>query len=190
MNQNRTAADVAQLESEVIILRGEIEAERSRVAVLEAENTTLKIEKARLEQRTREEMTKATEVETILNMVSSGLVGALSRLKNSRTLQKQALRAAQEEELGVGQEDSAFRPQTPPPHPAPVYRETDEDRADRLRGAAERVTEHQRVPRLGTVRTDIQDERLPLVRPRFVPDANSGTLEELAGGVQSRTSRA
>lgn len=189
MNQIRTAADVAELESEVIILRGEIESARSRIAVLEAENATLKIEKARTDQRAREEMTKATEVETILNMVSSGLVSALARLKNQRQMTRSALRAQQEEELGVGGKDAP-----PVAQPTVQYQETDEDRRDRLRGAAERLTDRQPVARLsGRVNTALADadSRLPQMTypaPRAV-DLDREQLNALGGDQHPREQR-
>jgi hypothetical protein len=105
-----TATNVAELESEVLILRGETDSQRVRIAVLEAENDQLKIANARLELAIRDEIRKSAEVETIINQMSIGLVGAIEKMRRNREVEKQIRKMEQTDHI-IGE-----IMHSPPPH--------------------------------------------------------------------------
>jgi hypothetical protein len=192
--QARTANDVAQLESDYEYLYNEnIRLERE-LAVITADRTRLQVENALLEGKSMQNLVKATRMETIVRNVSAGLVQALQALNDERSIERTVKRQVQEQQL----EDEtgpapAFLRQPPPP---PLVRtESDEDRVDRLRGAAERLARSP-VPvattRPGQIDHTIaaHDSRLPRMdygRDVIDEEADRANLAGLAGNMETQT---
>jgi hypothetical protein len=205
----RTAADVAQLESDNEYLMGENERLSRELAVVTADRSRLQVENAMLEGRARENLVKATRMETIVRQVSAGLVSALQEITQERTVERTVRRQVQEsqleEETGpapsflrrdiVGAQAGGERSQTAPASGPQVQsearRESDQDREDRLRGAAERVSRPPNYPprRMGQIDPSLadKDSRLPVnqMPPR---DLDAEELANLGGEMKSNKS--
>lgn len=95
----RAASDVAEMESDVFLLRSEKEALTTQVALLTQERDQAKIELALMAARMQEELVRATQMETIMSQVSMGLVAGLQKMHQAKMHQRAARRIIQEREL-------------------------------------------------------------------------------------------
>lgn len=165
----RTATEVAEMESDIALFRKECEALRTQLAMATQERDALKIEVAIMSARAQEELVRATQMETIMSQVSMGLVAGLQKMATAKQIARALGREEQERNLEVGQDghspiyrrppDNAVRPpndgwrrQSPPPEPEAPRRapETERQRIERL---ASRPVERL-IPRMG-------DDRIP-----------------------------
>lgn len=205
----RTAADVAQLESDNEYLSSENERLVRELAVITADRSRLQVENAMLDGRARENLIKATRMETIVRQVSAGLVSALQEITQERTVERSVRRRVQEDQLAketgaapsflqdqdqassrsgdeVGRAEVQASPKIAPTVPAFLRPESEQDRADRLRGAAERVSRPLPPPprRMGQIDPSLadKDSRLPMnqMPPR---DLDEEELAKLAGNL-------
>lgn len=103
----RTAEDVANMETELHDLRALLEDMRQRLVIADTERKTLKIENALLKRKSDDNLEKATRMETIMSQVSAGLVAGLMQMKEERDVARALRRGEQEDYLGVGGADSA-----------------------------------------------------------------------------------
>lgn len=220
----RTALDVAQLEADNEYLHNENERINRELAIVSADRSRLQIENALLEGKARENLLKATRMETIVRVHSSGLVQALTEITQERTTERAVRRQVQEQQLEeetgaapsfltrgtdrtrprdhdagfqtdghatLNRDDEGERGDERPALPAPVRdevqpearRESDQDREDRLRGAAERLAGNRMPPRTPRIDTTLADRDSRMPGGPFVRD--QGTLEELAGVIKS-----
>lgn len=214
----RTAQDVAQLEADNEYLHNENERISRELAVVTADRARLQVEFAMLESKSRENLLRATRMETIVRVHSAGLVSALNEITQERVTERAVRRQVQEQQMeeetgpaptflarrppaqipsprddadstrsevleaGAGRnDDQTAAPERPPVQPE-TRRESDQDREDRLRGAAERVARPMipRTPRIDHTLAD-RDPRMP--GGPFTRE--HGTLEELAGVIKS-----
>lgn len=152
----RTAADVAQLESDNEYLHGEVERLNRELAIVTADRNRLQVENAMVSGTSRENLVKATRMETIIRQVSSGLVDALATISREREVAREVRKQVQEERLQGDEPPPAFLAQ----HAEPANERPRRDLATEVRRAAE-VVAPPRPPVTGRVRTDIHDSRLP-----------------------------
>jgi regulator of replication initiation timing len=132
--RQRTAEDVAQMESDIAWYREETERLNRELAIALQERNRLQVENALLMGKSMENLAKASRVEAILDNVCNGLVMSLKGIREERHLDREIRRQTQIEMISADGGD-------PPPkfleRPSPGR--NDEERADILRGAAERV---------------------------------------------------
>lgn len=176
---NRTAADVAQMESDLEYLRGEVERLTRDLAVVTADRTRLQVENAMLAGRANENLVKATRMETIVRQISSGLVDALKTIDREREVQREVRRQVQEEHLAGSEPPPQFL-QRQHPEPTPVRnlpRETAR--------AAEEVMPP-RAPRPARIDHSLadRDTRLPPA-PAYSQTDDERELARIAGDIQS-----
>lgn len=114
MATQRTATDVAEMESDLVLARAEVERLRTQVAVLTQENGNLRSNLAQAEGIAREEMIRATQMETIMSQVSMGLVAGLNKMQDRKRSEREARRLDQERALGVGDSGGPSFVRTPP----------------------------------------------------------------------------
>lgn len=206
----RTAQDVAQLEADNEYLHGENERLARELAVITSDRSRLQIENAMLEGRSRENLLRATRMETIVRVHSSGLVAALTEITQERTVERSVRRQVQEEQLAeetgpaprflrrdvveteAGDQRDQAAPAARPQVQPEARRESDEDRSDRLRGAAERLARPvapvaMRPGRIDHTLAD-RDDRLPRTNyPGHEEYQETESLRELAGGMTDKT---
>lgn len=103
----RTAEDVANMETELHDLRALLEDMRQRLVIADTERKSLKIENALLKRKSDDNLEKATRMETIMSQVSAGLVAGLMQMKEERDVARALRRGEQEDYLGVGGADTA-----------------------------------------------------------------------------------
>lgn len=166
--QQRTAADVAQLESDNEYLNSEVERLTRDIAVVTADRNRLQVENAMLQGRSSEMLVKATRMETIIRGVSAGLVDALGTMDRERNVQRQVRRQEQEEQLTGGE-----------PPPQFLRRDLGQETARAAENLAPR-----RPLVTGQVRTDISDSRLPPA-DMGLPTDDENELARLGGHIQS-----
>lgn len=232
----RTAQDVAQLEADNEYLRNENERQGRELAVVTADRQRLLIENAMLDAKGREHLLRATRIETIVNVHSSGLVAALQEIKQERATERAVRRQVQEDQLTEetgpaptflrtrdnSQLETRFESEVAQDEGGDHYdqaaaepgvrvqpearRESDEDREDRLRGAAERIAPRPMIPsaplsmRPGRVDLTLaaRDPRIPamgdypadpVVHPTRMSQQqeDDANLRRLAGQIEQRT---
>ena len=76
----RTASEVAEMESEILILRSENEALRIQIAVAASERDQAKIELALITAASQEHLIRATQLETILQQAGSTITSGLAQM--------------------------------------------------------------------------------------------------------------
>lgn len=191
-----TASAVAEMESELALLRTDNQKLQTMLALAETERDAKKIEVTLITQKWQEEMIRATQMETIMSQVSMGLVSGLHKMQEQKARARQARQASQENDLQVGQHDHSpvYAPSrsfasggfVEPDHTESV-RGIDFQQVSRARRPA--VDERQPIERLGgervgpprprsdglvmranDPRTNIIDERLPKVDLRTDQD--------------------
>lgn len=165
----RTAQDVAQLEADNEYLHNENERLTRELAIVTSDRSRLQVENALLEGKGRDALLKLTRMETIIRVHSSGLVASLQEIAQERVTERAVRRQVQEDQItgetgpaptflsrgtdrtrpreevvgaveatGGQQYDQVAAPARAPVQPE-ARRESDQDREDRLRGAAERI---------------------------------------------------
>jgi hypothetical protein len=92
-----TAEQVANTEHELIAAKAEAARLTTRVAVLTQQVETLTADNIKLRSERDTEMTRAVQMQTIMESVSAGLIDGITKMRVNR-------RERQERELGVGQE--------------------------------------------------------------------------------------
>lgn len=155
----RTAQDVAQLEADNEYLHNENERLTRELAIVTSDRSRLQVENALLEGKGRDALLKLTRMETIIRVHSSGLVASLQEIAQERVTERAVRRQVQEDQItgetgpaptflsrgtdrtrpreevvGAVDSEAARAPVQPE-----ARREADQDREDRLRGAAERI---------------------------------------------------
>lgn len=150
----RTAQDVANMESELDELRGMVAELQHLLTVSDTERKSLQVQNVLLQRQALDNHEKAVRMETIMSQVSSGLVAGLKEMKEEREVARAVRRQVQEHNLEVGRtaapeflragartpDNSRVVLDSVDPSVQPeARREPDQDREDRLRGAAERV---------------------------------------------------
>lgn len=203
----RTAADVAQLESDNEFYQNEnIRLERE-LAVVTADRARLQIENALLSTKIMDATKKVTRMETIVRVHSAGLVAALTEITSERVTERAVRRQVQEEQLTEetgpapsflrtpensrvvvepatrDERDQVAASERPPVQPE-TRRESDQDREDRLRGAAERLAQRRMPPGTPRIDTTLADRDSRMPGGPFTR-ADAGDLEELAGRINS-----
>lgn len=101
----RIAEDVAEMQSEIAILRNENEQLRQRCAIAEAERSRLQIDNVALDAKSRDYMTRAVRMETIMKQVSAGLIAGLNEMQQDREVARAIRQRQQEDDLGVSEQD-------------------------------------------------------------------------------------
>lgn len=174
---NRTAEDVADMETELYHLRRDLAEAQRELTVCTTERTSLKIEVALLTQKADDRLTKLTRIETMVTGLASSLFAQLKEIREERELAQAVRRQAQENALEVGstnspapeflqqrraplneEERDTGRVRTRPREISPrddvdaaeqlrrstaeedhAFEREEQDKRDRLRGAAERI---------------------------------------------------
>lgn len=200
------------MESELHDLRALVEDYKTKFIVADTERKTLKIEVALLQKKCDERLERMTKVESMMTHLASGLHAGLKEMREERDIERAVRRQSQEEQLEketgaapsflrtpvnsrvevVHAEDRDQHVASDPIERAPVQpaarRESDEDREDRLRGAAERLAQR-RVPPPQPPGTPNIDTTLADRDPRMpggpFTRADAGELEQLAGQIRS-----
>jgi hypothetical protein len=96
-NGQRTANEVAQLETEVEILRNENEQLHRQLAIVSADRSRLQIENAMLAGQSRDNLVKATTMETIIRQVAAGMVESLNVMTRERAVERAMKQRGQEQ---------------------------------------------------------------------------------------------
>lgn len=211
----RTAEDVANMESEIHDLRALVDDYKTKFTQADTERKMLKVEVVILQRKADERLERMTKVESMMTHLASGLHAGLKEMREERDIERAVRRQSQEsqlvEETGPaptflrtpensrlvisGQESDN---QHPPAAPEVRARESDQDREDRLRGAAERIRPMPPPFRPGRVDTSLaaHDMRLPPHvdysdgRPVVNPtrqEHDDENLLRLAGNMDQRT---
>lgn len=194
INRNRTAADVAQMETDLAYFRDQNEKLSREVHILTGEKNRLQVENTLLQASSMENHRKASRVEAILDNVCNGLVMSLKGLREERALAVEMRKQVREEVAPIENRVVPKPRLEPPPAPPeieyeepPAPRDLDQearDRADRLRGAAEHVAPRLPVnPRMPPARpaTARIDETLANRDPRMPKMVDVGTGDLLMG---------
>lgn len=197
----RTAQDVAQLEADNEFYHGEVERLTRELAVIAADRSRLQVENAMLAGNSRDNLVKATRMETIVRQVSAGLVTALQEITQERRVQTEMRRQVQEEQLTeeTGAAPSFLRrapeqrsqgeaPSGPGQEVArPVAQASAQvDRTREVARAAEMIAPPNRPnpARIDPTLAD-KDSRLP-GPPQYGQRTDTEDLEHLAGNIESR----
>ncbi len=164
----RTAEDVANMESELIDLRHLNEDLKQRLVASETERKILRIANELLKFKSDENLTKATKVETIMRQVAAGLMAGIKEMNEEKELARAVQRQVQEDQLGVG--DDRDRP------PGAIFK------------AAQREYERQQVEGAHTDRhtsqTPNHEEIEPQPRLVRVPLADEARADQLRGAAE------
>lgn len=102
----KTAIEVAEMESEVTLLRNELNNARVRIELLTQERDTLRNDLVVAQNAAKLELVRATTMESIMQQVSSGLIAGLRKMESERSAERNARRLAQEQQLEVGSDKS------------------------------------------------------------------------------------
>lgn len=183
-NHQRTAADVAQLESDLEHYRTENERLERELAVVTADRNRLQVENAMVGGSARENLVKATRMETIVRQVSAGLVAALQEITQERRVQTEVRRQVQENHMAeeTGEPPAFLQRSTPIPAPR-----QSPDRTREVARAAEMIAPPSRpVPaRIDHSLAD-RDSRLPGPPQYGEAELDADELAKLGGNIQSR----
>lgn len=186
---SRTAEDVADMEQELLELRVQLDSATRSLDLMTQERNRLQVENALLDGKVRDNLVKATRIETVLSQVAHLLVTSLKEIQTERETARVARRQEQEDRIirdeppppaflradkGLEREASAYRGDRDEEPPAPrqprsigmTEAEGQRARAEQLRGAAERIASRLPPPpprRPGQMNPDLagRDPRLP-----------------------------
>jgi hypothetical protein len=174
-NHQRTAADVAQLESDNEHYRNENERLERDLAIVTADRNRLQVENAMIAGNARENLIKATRMETIVRQVSAGLVSALNELTQERKVQGEMRRQVQVEQM----EEETGAP------PAFLRQQRSGDPTRAVARAAEMIAPP-RAPTPARIDHTIADKDPRLPPASYGSDQDDDELARLGGNIQSR----
>jgi hypothetical protein len=103
--EQRTASEVAEMASEIAILRGESEALRRQLDVALSERDGYRLELALAKAAAERELIRATQMHTIMSQVSAGLISGLKKMEAARIADREQRQARQESDLGIDPTD-------------------------------------------------------------------------------------
>jgi hypothetical protein len=183
----RTAQDVAQLEADNEYLYGELERVQRELALVTADRSRLQIENAMLEGKSRENLLRATRMETIINVHSAGLVAAMKEFAQERVTERAVRRHIQEQQLE--EETGAAptflrRPAIEQASPENTVTEPRTPDTRELNRAAELVARPALPVKQGRIDPTLAD-RDPRMPGGPFKRADAGELNELAGTIKS-----
>ena len=95
MALHRTASDVAEMERDISLLHADNTHLRTQLEIAQSELSECRARLAVAENSAREELVRATQMETILQTTSLGLVTGLQKMKDQRAQERDARRARQ-----------------------------------------------------------------------------------------------
>lgn len=182
--RQRTAEDVAQMETDIAWFREENDRLSRELAVATAEKTRLQVENLMLQGSSAENARKCNRVEGILDNICNGLVTSLREIREERQISREVRRQTQE--IVLTREGGDARPK----FLEKAEPEEELARTEQLRGAAEHIAPPVLANRPGRIDHTLADRDPRLPRPeglmRETVPTNEDNLRDISGSMKTR----